>query len=224
MTAVSGPGDVASSPDGARRLTRGLGAAIASTLVALVSHVTAGGALPGPLGVVVPLVFSFTVCAVLAGVRMRWMRLSVSVAVSQLMFHVLFVLGATTPGTTTSPAAGHTGHHGADAAGLLTGTAEPAAHLAHASAGMWVAHALAGVVTVLALRHGEVVAARIAAVLLRFARRLLVLLPRPTSVVARPAAAAVVVADDGPIRRVLLLALGGVTRRGPPLTGRPALT
>ncbi|MDQ0425618.1 MULTISPECIES: hypothetical protein [Cellulomonas] len=220
---MSGPGDVAAPPDGARRLTRGLGAAIASTLVALVSHVTAGGALPGPLGVVVPLVFSFTVCSVLAGVRMRWMRLSVSVAVSQLMFHVLFVLGATTPGTTSSSAVGHAGHHGADAAGLLAGTAEPVAHLAHASAGMWVAHALAGVVTVLALRHGEVVAARIAAVLLRFARRLLVLLPRPTSVVARPAAAAIVVAD-GPVRRVLLLALGGVTRRGPPLAGRPALT
>ncbi|GAA2447572.1 hypothetical protein [Agromyces soli] len=139
------------------RTLRGLLAAS----VALFGHLLGGGALPGFAGVAVPFALSLLVCVLLAGRRLSLVRLSLSVAISQTLFHSLFVLGTPGPLTrATSEAAGaaHAGHGGA-----IT-LAEPSVHLAHAQPDMWAAHALAAVLTIAALYQGERVLHAIVAV------------------------------------------------------------
>jgi len=125
---------------------RGALAAAVATLVALLSHVTAGGAMPGAVGIVVPLALSFVACTALAGRRLSAVRLSVAVILSQVLFHTLFVLGSYEPG-----AGGHV--HGAATASALAPDA-PAAILAP-DAAMWFWHVVAAALTTAALHRGE---------------------------------------------------------------------
>lgn len=179
-----------------RALIRGCVAAFVSTGIALLSHLMAGGALPALPGLILPLFLATGVCALLAGVRVPAVRLLVSVGASQLLFHHLFMLGATAP-----TGAGHAHHHTAAAA------PEP-------SAWMLLAHVAAAVLTALALRHGELILARIGASLRRLAWRFL----RPvTPGPARPTAAPARLVDERawvPVARLLVRA--SVVRRGPP--------
>lgn len=209
------------------RVARGAAAAVLSTAVALGSHLLAGAEAPGVLGVVVPLVFAVSVCTVLAGVRLSAVRLSVSVVTSQVLFHLLFVLGTVPAGTSAVTGAGHDAHlghggHGAHESMTLasvtgtqvTGTTGGAGHAAHASVGMWLAHAGAAVLTVLALHRGEMLLRqlrRLATAVLtwvlprRSAPCLLVLRRRRGPLDARPVVA-----------RSLEVLAGCVPRRGPP--------
>ncbi|MEZ3160493.1 hypothetical protein AB1K54_08070 [Microbacterium sp. BWT-B31] len=141
----------------APRVARGAVAATVATWVALLSHVTAGGDVPGWLGLLVPWVLSLSVCTMLAGRTLSLVRLSLAVVVSQVLFHLLFVLGAA-----ASPAAGHLeGHvHGAHIA-LSTGSAVPAAPF---ELRMWVGHAVAAFLTVAAIYRGERAARRLQAI------------------------------------------------------------
>ncbi len=176
--------------------------------VALAGHVTAGGAMPGPLGILVPWVLSFMVCVLLAGRRLSVTRLTLSVAVSQFLFHVLFVLGTITP---TASAAPHV--HGGplvlpDAAGV------PAAVVA--DGGMWVGHVFAALITVAALHRGErlLIGLRdLAQQSIRWVRRrtaVSVFSPRP-----RPVAVPRLRADAVVLRGALLLS--PLRGRAPPL-------
>lgn len=143
------------------RTLRGLLAASVATFVALFGHLLGGGALPGFAGVAVPFALSLLVCVLLAGRRLSLVRLSLSVAISQTLFHSLFVLGTPGPLTrSTAEAAGaaHAGHGGA------VSLAEPSVHLAHAQPDMWAAHAIAAVLTIAALYQGERVLQAIVAV------------------------------------------------------------
>lgn len=79
------------------RLLRGVAGASIATFVALASHVWVGGQMPGMLGIAVPWLLSAMVCTLLSGIRLSALRLSVSVLLSQALFHSLFVLGAITP-------------------------------------------------------------------------------------------------------------------------------
>ncbi|MFE6734980.1 hypothetical protein [Microbacterium sp. NPDC057650] len=126
---------------------RGFAAASTATFVALAAHVTAGGAMPGPLGILVPWLLSLMVSVLLAGRRLSALRLSISVIVSQLLFHGLFVLGMITP---TGTIGGHV--HGA--ALQLPETTGVAAQLV-ADGSMWFGHACAALLTILALHRGE---------------------------------------------------------------------
>lgn len=126
---------------------RGFAASAVAIFVALAGHVTAGGAMPGPLGIVVPWMLSFMVCVLLAGRKLSATRLSISVAVSQFLFHVLFVLGTVTPSGVVSP---HV--HGAPLV-LPAGTAIPEAVVADGT--MWIGHLFAAAVTIVALHRGE---------------------------------------------------------------------
>jgi len=131
----------------AARLARGTVAAAIALFVAACSHALAGGALPNLAGLVLVLVFAVLFCVLLAGKRMSLPRLIASVALSQALFHGAFtVLGGASTGSASVP----TGHHHAMAF-LPTATA----HAAHADVAMWSAHAVAAVMTVLALRFGE---------------------------------------------------------------------
>jgi len=174
------------------------------------SHLLGGGAMPGPLGIVVPLVLATPICLVLAPVRLTWMRLAVSVAISQLLFHTLFSLGAV--GRAAPLADGAHQHPGTT---ILVPDADAMAHAGHASGSMWLAHAGAAVVTVFALGHGEAALARVVAAVRRAAHGVLVV--RLPALPVLPHAPAAPLRDERawrPTARVLTSA--SVVRRGPP--------
>lgn len=128
-----------------------------AVLLAALSHVAAGGPAPALLGVVVALAFAVPVSVVLSGTTLSLLRLSLSVAVSQLLLHALFGLGAA-----SSSVLSVADHHG-----LVTVAAQTTAVAGlHSGGGMWLAHGLAAVATIVALRRGE----RAAHALLRFAQ------------------------------------------------------
>lgn len=186
-------------------LLRGFVAASFATFVALASHVWVDGRMPGLLGVLVPWLLSFMLCTLMAGRRLSLVRLSLSVAVSQLLFHALFVLGSITPQGGFAPH-DHT---------AMTLAVDGAALPIPADAGMWGAHAVAAVVTIGMLHRGE----RLVRALLRAASDLrtwlgrVVLAPAP-ALAARPMSARWVVVP-APLRRDPLRA--ALQRRGPPL-------
>ncbi len=119
------------------RLARGWVAAGFATFVAGFSHVVAGGEYPSVFAFVVSLVISGTLCTLLAGRRLSLVRLSVSVAASQALFHGLF----SSLGTPTMV------EHSHDQMVVAS---------SHGHATMWGAHAVAALVTIVALRYGEV--------------------------------------------------------------------
>lgn len=129
-----------------------------ATSAALVSHLVAGGPAPGWLGILVPWALSLTFCTALAGRRLSWWRTAASVAVSQVLFHTLFVLGGPTAAAPAS--APHTGHGTggwppSSPVGLPPVSAAGAAEMVHAHPGMWFWHGVAAVVTIAALYGGD---------------------------------------------------------------------
>jgi hypothetical protein len=132
---------------GVERVARGAAAATLSTFVALLSHVAGGGIVPAVEGVTVPLLLSLAVCTVLAGRRLSLPRLAASVVMSQVLFHVLFVLGSPTGVTATD---------GTTTAHVHSVVLDSATAHGHPDGStMWWAHALAALITIVALRRGE---------------------------------------------------------------------
>lgn len=132
----------------ATRLARGGTAAVFATLAAFTSHILGGGALPSPAALALALAFALLVCIALAGRTLSLWRTSLAVGISQFAFHGLFggmSSGSATVVTDAMP--GHTEH-------LLMVMAPIAPAVAHSS-WMTLAHALAGVATIAALRRGE---------------------------------------------------------------------
>ena len=126
---------------------RGFVASSVATFVALAGHVTGGGQMPGVLGILVPWLLSFMICVLLAGRKLSVTRLSVSVAVSQFLFHVLFVLGTVTSTGNAAPQV-----HGAP---LVLPAGVGTANAVVADGAMWLGHLVAVIVTVAALHRGE---------------------------------------------------------------------
>lgn len=133
------------------RLVRGSLAASIATFVALLSHVSGGGTAPSWIGILVPLVVSVLVCTALAGRSLSLTRLGVAVLGSQALFHLLFVLGTFGPSAKTGT--GHAHHH--DAAMSMTMETSDMTVVSTAGASMWIAHAVAALITVAALYRGE---------------------------------------------------------------------
>lgn len=196
------------------RLVRGSLAASIATFVALLSHVSGGGAVPSWIGVVVPLVVSVLVCTLLAGRSLSLPRLGIAVVGSQALFHFLFVLGTFSP--SAEVATGHVHHHGGAMTMTMTGSEMTIPSTAGAS--MWLAHAVAALVTVAALYRGERAVARlrdIALQMVTWVRRRMAALARPVffSVPRRVRAVAV------PVLPALSVLVASVSRRrGPPVT------
>ena len=192
------------------RFVRGWLTASVAVFVAALSHLAAGGNAPGPLSLVLALAFAGIASVLLAGKSLSLLRLSLSVGISQLLLHGLFGLGGGSSVTMTS-----TSHHGA--VPLVDAAASPV-HAPGARSGggwMWVAHALAAIVTIAALHRGE---KTFRALVVETTNRLIaVLIERPAAVSIGAAAAAVrpvfgrifVLADLGEL-------LSSVLRRGPP--------
>ena len=195
---------------------RGTAAAALATFVALLSHVAGGGEVPGVLGIVVPLVLSTLVCVALAGRRLSLPRLTISVAVSQFLFHALFILGATN--TTASPSASAMPKHVHAVTASLDPSTAPTAHLGHAGAVMWIAHAIACLLTVVALSCAETSLASLATL----ARLLLTSLSRLRPAAPEISGSSASVARPTPFHdfSAVVLPLGVYpsvhARRGPP--------
>ncbi|MFJ4038474.1 hypothetical protein ACIPVB_10350 [Microbacterium sp. NPDC090007] len=192
----------------ATRVLRGTVAAVVSTFVALLSHVSAGGALPGPIGILVPLAVSFVACTVLTGRRLSVVRLAAAVALSQALFHTLFVLGSYELGG----AGGHV--HGVSAP-VSTGAAEIA--VLAPDLAMWVGHAIAVLLTTAALHRGE----RVLAAVRELAHRTIAWVRARVAVVAvaaRPASSRRMLPDVvAETRPVSVLLVVSARRRGPPV-------
>lgn len=170
----------------ARRQARALRGVVVASLAAfgaLLSHVAAGGAMPGPVGIVVPLTLAVLASVLLSGAVHSLWRLVPSVAASQLLFHALFVLGTPTASLGVS---GHA-HHVSDAeltAALTAASGSTAhAHALHADGTMWLHHAIAAAATIALIARGERALARLASFAFFVLRRLVVVL-----VPVRPAA------------------------------------
>jgi hypothetical protein len=148
-------------------VTRGLLAATFATFVAALFHVAGGGADPSALAIVVSLTFSGLACIALAGRRLSRVRLSISVALSQLIFHALFSLGQ--PGVILVSTHGIRHVHDATQMAMMGGGLNVAGvQGAQSMQGMqglqdvipdtplmWVSHIAAAVVTIVAISRGE---------------------------------------------------------------------
>ena len=188
------------------RLLRGTLLGTVATLLAALSHVAGGGPTPSGLALVLGGVFAtavgtITLGRVAAGRRTPLTRTMIAVALAQLAFHLGFSLLGT--GGAVSSTGGH--HHA-----LVSIAADPASAIAQGGVGMWLAHLVAAVATVLYLRHLE---ARVWAVLARFGgflvRALGIRMPQQPA--RRPLPA--VFRDLLPATAVLRDA---IARRGPP--------
>lgn len=205
------------------RLARGFLGASVATFVALLSHISAGGVVPGWIGMVLPLILSVLVCTFLVGRRLSLVRLTIAVAASQALFHLLFVLGTFSPSPVVG--AGHVHDSGHALAASMTATDVVGANMTGASmtaaaiagTSMWAAHAIAAAITVAALYRGERAILRLQNLAFQVAawvrRRATILdlpallsVPRPL-----PAAAPWLI----PALSVLFVSLS--RRRGPPL-------
>ncbi|WP_040167225.1 hypothetical protein [Microbacterium gorillae] len=194
------------------RLARGSAAASVATFVALVSHVTAGGAVPSWLGIAVPAILSLTVCTLLAGRRLSLPRLAIAVTLSQALFHLLFVLGAArSPGAETTLGHDHAAMMTAISVAVPTGAASPGPI-------MWGGHAVAALLTIAALHRGE----RALAAIARVTAELVAAVRRRLALAVGSQAARGPVRRTPPLPRILpvrtALVLHHVRRRGPPLT------
>lgn len=186
------------------RLVRGAAASSIATIIAAVSHALGGGAAPHPLLIVALSVFFTPIAAVLVGRRLSLTRLSVTVLLSQSIFHVLFsVLNATvTPTIATS------GHHHA----LVLAPIGESAEVIAPDVGMLGAHLAAAVATVAILWRGENMLRSIA----RWVRAILrERMPQPQPDWPVPAS----IARTARIV-VTFMSVGDVSRRGPPLLSR----
>ncbi|WP_066903874.1 hypothetical protein [Millisia brevis] len=155
------------------RALRGAAAGSVATTGALLSHLAGGGAMPGLGGVAISLALSLVVCTLLAGQRLSLLRLTAAVAISQSLFHSLFVLAARPAPTLVLPASATDGSHlhggvpmsdAAMPAATITTSAPMSdvsaplhdmSAMAGSSAGMWFWHAFAAVVTIAIVHRGE---------------------------------------------------------------------
>lgn len=193
------------------RFARGWIVAAFSTFVAALSHTLGGGATPGLLAVVVSLAFAGIVSIALAGRTLSTWRLSAAVLLSQLIFHGLFSLGGAGGSLLTTTAA-HT-HHAGNTAVLVSSAASAAMPGTDHGLMMSVAHVVAAVITVVALRFGERAFWGLfttAAMALKTLVRVIVLAPMPAIPGVIAASAAIVAPRD------LLVLLSPMRHRGPP--------
>lgn len=184
------------------RVLRGWSAASFAIIAAAVSHTAAGGAAPTVFSLAVSLVIAGMLCTILAGAAVSWVRLTVSIGVSQFLFHGLF------SGLGTPVSVEHV--HGA-ATMIPDAAATP-----HHDGSMWLAHAAAGLATLVAFRYGESAFWGLAATAtLLFARLIGVFVPVEPS-----PAPAVAFHATATLPRLAAVLLSSMSHRGPPLAAR----
>ena len=187
--------------DRSGRAVRGALAGSLTTLLALSFHVFGGGAAPGAAAVIGSGLAAIWVCTMLAGRRMRPWMLVIAVALAQLVLHTVFSMSTA---TVIAPVGGAPAHdHGDTAIGTIV----------HAGHAMWVAHVVAGVVTVAVIVLGDRMLTAATGIGARIRRRLLVvvLAPSPAGPVSVPVPSAPFVPS------IADRVVAAVARRGPPV-------
>jgi len=196
------------------RFARGWIVAAFSTFVAALSHTVGGGAAPGLLAVVVSLAFAGIVSIALSGRSLSTWRLAVAVLVSQLIFHGLFSFGGAGGRlAATDLTTGHAHAAGQSVQLMPAGAAEVMSVGDHGLM-MTLAHIIAAVVTVVALRFGERAFWGLfttATVALTALVKVIVLTPIPNIPRTIPALATFLPPRD------LLVLLSPMRHRGPPV-------
>lgn len=136
---------------------------------------------PAPIVWILTLALAGPLCTALAGRRLSWWRLASGVGASQLLFHWLYSVSAvpadagalgqlrsaaghigSAPHGGPASQAHHAGHFGSGSLADLPGPAVADDALTTLSTTMVLAHVVAAVGTVLVLRRGELLAARVA--------------------------------------------------------------
>lgn len=194
------------------RVARGGLVASVAISVAAFSHVAGGGAAPSSAGLALAGAFALLACIALAGRRLTLPRVALSVVLSQLVFHLLFALGGA-----SAVSLSQAGHHGAVTVGIThAGTTHGDIHTGHAGAGMWIAHAVAALVTIGYLRRGEREVWRLASTAVHqvvglFRGRAIVLAVTTDGLAVRVASQ-----SRRPVRDDLGAVLSALRHRGPP--------
>lgn len=196
------------------RFARGWLAALVATFAAVCSHAIAGGSMPSAVAIALSLAFSGLVCVALAGKTLSRVRLATAVALSQFAFHGAFSL----LGQATTPP-------GTEPAGMQHSAAQMAAEIAALPAGqaivgpdatMWLGHAIAAVLTIVAIRRGE----RAFWGLFDLARlrvgALWRLVTRPVPVHSLDPLASAVAVERAVVPRPVSLVFSFLSHRGPP--------
>lgn len=195
------------------RFARGWLAALFSTLVAAVSHTLAGGAAPSAVSLALALAFAGIACVALTGTTVSPVRLTVAVTLSQAAFHTMF----STIGSAAGASAGAGGVAHRHGASVMLQSATPAGEssMTHQDGWMWAGHAVAAVITIVALRYGEVAFWRMRGIALLLVRTLLAAVPT-VAPLPRPARRAV---DAGHrfVPRILDFLRLSLGLRGPPV-------
>ncbi|MHB1171574.1 MAG: hypothetical protein ACYCZY_03590 [Lacisediminihabitans sp.] len=135
------------------RVVRGSVAAAFSLFVAAFSHVLANGTMPSIFAIAGCLAFSTLVCIALASKQLSLLRLSGSVVLSQFLFHGVFSAWGTVPAGPVEAA-----HHLGNVQMVMTLASADQYGSATAmttDGWMWLAHGVAAIVTIAALRYGE---------------------------------------------------------------------
>jgi hypothetical protein len=188
------------STRGARTL-RGAAFACIATLVAAVAHTLGGGGAPSPLFCAVVAALALPFAVAFAGRTDAAWRTWAAVGVSQLLFHLAFAITGDVGAASAAPEHAHM-----HAVVPLT---SGAVAVAPVDPVMVLAHVLGAIVTALAVRRGETIVRAV----IRWYRRALA---RASRFVARAAEPRVLIAVLARIPSGLPIALGAVTRRGPP--------
>jgi len=191
------------------RFARGWLVAVFSTLVAAASHTIAGGTGPSGVALVIALAFAGLTCIALTGKTVSLLRITVGVGLSQVAFHTVFSTIASS-GAPALPAAGPH-QHGLHALVVADG---PATMAHHTDGWMWLGHAVAAVITIVALRYGESAFWRLREIGALFVRTMFVLLPSVPvlpRVIRRPP-----VAGHLFVPRICAVVRASLGLRGPP--------
>ncbi|MWV51045.1 hypothetical protein GRS96_17385 [Rathayibacter sp. VKM Ac-2803] len=192
-------------------MARGSVAALTATATAAASHTLAGAEAPSLAILALAIAFSAVVCVLLSGRRLSLTRLAVSVLLSQLAYHGLFLM---TGGSGDVSVAGSTstGAHFHDG-GTVELIAAGGGHAAH-SPGMLGAHLIAAVLTIAALRRGERLFWTLGAGLLRAVVRIVA---RASALLAPASPSIALVGTPEPrAPRALDAVLSLLRHRGPP--------
>ena len=137
------------------RLVRAAAVSSIATLLAALSHTLGGGSAPHPLLILAIATMLTPLSALLVGARRSRGRVAVAVILGQAAFHVLFqALGSPTGTTSTGAASPVGGGH----SHLMDLTAlGPASPAAAPGVLMLFAHAVAAMLTIVLVWHGEAV-------------------------------------------------------------------
>ena len=190
------------------QLARGAATASVAVVLAAVSHGIAGGEAPGAVGVWLAGMVALAASVAFVGRRVTPVRTALAVVASQGAFHLLFGIGAGAP---AGVAVSGTGHH--QVVTFFDGPAT-AAHGWHTDVTMLVGHAVAAVLTIVYLLAIESAAWHAVGTA---ARRFVLRLTGPITVVAVFDARPRPVTPVLPAVRHLRLRFAALRYRGPPV-------